>query len=224
MACSRKLLLISVLIAAAATAFAQPVSDGVRASPEDGGTRYWQVAGASRGLYLRATPSTGAPRISSYPAGTILNNLGCQSSDRRVWCDVQEVGGGPRGYVAAEYLVPAVAPHGAVLTGADESAFRAGQGDFDATGKIPCAQYAGQPMAQCDFGVARGGGGDATVVVSKLDGVKRTLFFQLGRAIGADTSQADGYGEFRAEVENDLTTIRVGAERYEIPYAVLFGG
>jgi hypothetical protein len=79
-------------------------------------------------------------------------------------------------------------------------------------------------MGQCDFGVARGGGGDATVVVSKLDGVKRTLFFQLGRAIGADTSQADGYGEFRAEVENDLTTIRVGAERYEIPYAVLFGG
>jgi len=46
----------------------------------------------------------------------------------------------------------------------------------------------------------------------------------MGRPIGADTSQADGYGEFRATKENDLHRIRVGEERYEIPDAVVLGG
>ena len=79
-------------------------------------------------------------------------------------------------------------------------------------------------MSQCAMGVARAGGGDATVIVTKPDGAKRALYFQMGTAIGADTSQADGYGEFSAEKENDLTMIRVGEERYEIPDAVIFGG
>jgi hypothetical protein len=74
------------------------------------------------------------------------------------------------------------------------------------------------------MGVARAGGGDATVIITKPGGAKRALYFQMGTAIGADTSQADGYSEFRAEKENDLSMIRVGDERYEIPDAVLFGG
>jgi hypothetical protein len=36
---------------------------------------------------------------------------------------------------------------------------RAGAGDFDATGQVPCAQPKGQPMAQCNFGVSRAGRG-----------------------------------------------------------------
>jgi hypothetical protein len=43
-------------------------------------------------------------------------------------------------------------------------------------------------------------------------------------AIGADTSEADGYHDFSAEKESDLNLIRVGPERYEIPDAVIFGG
>lgn len=114
-------------------------------------------------------------------------------------------------------------------SGADDEAasdpsVRAGRGDFDATGKVPCAQYAGQPMGQCDFGVSRAGGGTATVVVTKPDGVKRTLFFTKGEFVSADTSQADGYPEYGAEKENDLFMIRVGDERYEIPDAVVWGG
>lgn len=104
------------------------------------------------------------------------------------------------------------------------NATRAGNGDFDATGKIPCAQYAGQPMAQCDFGVSREGNGNATVVITKPDGVTRAIFFINGEANSADTSQADGYGEFQAQREGDLNLIRVGEERYEIPDAVVFGG
>ena len=91
--------------------------------------------------------------------------LGCRLAEGRIWCDVQKLGGGSRGYVAQMYLKPAVSPDGSVATGPDDSALRAGQGKFDATGQIPCRQYAGQPMMQCEFGVARAGGGYATVVI-----------------------------------------------------------
>ncbi|MGA7877173.1 MAG: hypothetical protein WCA08_16050 [Desulfoferrobacter sp.] len=46
----------------------------------------------------------------------------------------------------------------------------------------------------------------------------------MGKPIGTDTSQADGYPEFRATKENDLNLIRIGDECYEIPDAVVLGG
>jgi hypothetical protein len=46
----------------------------------------------------------------------------------------------------------------------------------------------------------------------------------MGKPIGADTSEAAGYSEFRATKENDLLIIRIGDERYEIPDAVVLGG
>jgi hypothetical protein len=201
---------------------AQPAD--VPAAPEDGGPRDWQVIDLSGGLRLREQPSTMARVVSSYAPGTILDNLGCLRAEGRIWCDVQELGGGPRGYVAAEFLRPAVSPDGAMATGPDRSALRAGQGDFDATGKISCAQALAQPMGQCDFGVARAGGGYATVIVARPDGRPRAVYVRHGTAIGVDTSEADPAGEFHATREGDLTLIRVGDERYEIPDAVLFGG
>ena len=107
---------------------------------------------------------------------------------------------------------------------AHDSALRAGQGKFDATGKIPCAQAAGQPMTECEFGVARAGGGYATVVIKRPTGPSRAIFFRMGKPVGADTSQADGYLTLRATKESDLHMIRLGAERYEIPDAVILGG
>jgi len=196
----------------------------VPAAPEDGGPRNWQVTGVSRALNLREQPSVKAKIISSYPPNTILDNLGCQRAEGRTWCDVQQLGGGPRGYVAAAFLKPAVSPDGSVATGPDDSALHAGQGKFDAAGKIPCAQSVGEPMMQCPFGVARAGGGYATIVIQKPDGRSRVIFFRMGKPIGAGTSQADGYPEFGASKENDLHLIRVGEERYEIPDAVALGG
>ena len=105
-----------------------------------------------------------------------------------------------------------------------DAPLRAGQGKFDATGKVPCAQAAGQPMGQCDFGVARAGGGSAAVSVTMPDGRKRMIFFEKGKATGADLSQADGDMSFSAKKEADLYMIRAGKERYEIPEAVVFGG
>ena len=79
-------------------------------------------------------------------------------------------------------------------------------------------------MGQCEFGVARAGGGYATVVIKRPDGRQRIIFFRMGRPIGADTSQADGSPGFRATREGDLNLIRIGNERYEIPDAVVLGG
>jgi hypothetical protein len=212
---------------------AQTAADGTRqgsvgmevpAAPEDGGPRNWTITGVSDGLNLREGPSATAKVIATYAPGTVLDNLGCRSAGGRVWCDVQRLGGGPRGYVAAQFLTPAISPDGSPAMGPDDSALRAGQGDFNATGQIACAQHAGQPMTQCEFGVARAGGGYATVVVTKPDGSKRAIFFRSGVPMGADTSEADGYHEFRAVKESDLNRIRIGDERYEIPDAVPLGG
>ncbi len=196
------------------------------AAPEDGGPRNWKVSGVSGALNLREGPSIRAGIVGTFPPGTILDNLGCQraADEERIFCDVQPLGGGPRGYVAAEFLQPAVSPDGSAATGPDDSALRAGQGQFDASGRIPCSQVRGQPMSECEFGVARAGGGYATVVVTKPDGRNRAIFFRMGIPIGADTSQADGYPEFQATRESDLHLIRIGDERYEIPDAVVLGG
>jgi hypothetical protein len=107
---------------------------------------------------------------------------------------------------------------------ASDATTRAAEGDYDATGQIPCAQFAGQPMGQCDFGVSRASGGTATVVITRPDGSTRALFFIEGKFNSADTSQADGYPEYSAERESDLNLITVGKERYEIPDAVIWGG
>lgn len=105
-----------------------------------------------------------------------------------------------------------------------EDAASGPEGDFDATGQIPCAQAAGQPMGPCKFGVSRDGGGTATVVVTKPDGRTRAIFFVDGTANSADASQAEGDLEFTASREGDLTIVRVGEERYEIPDAAVYGG
>jgi len=202
-------------IAGAGSAAAAP------AAPENGGPRNWEVV---RALNLREQPSTTARVLARYAPGTILDNLGCQSAQGRGWCDVQGFGGGPRGYVAAEYLRPAISPDGSAAMGPDDSALRAGQGRFDASGPLPCAFAAGQPMGQCEFGVARAGGGYATVVVKKPNGRTRAIFFRMGRPIGADVSESEGRLKFSATKDGDVHRIRVGGEHYEIPDAVILGG
>ena len=101
---------------------------------------------------------------------------------------------------------------------------RAGAGKFNATGQLPCARSKGQPMGQCQMGVARAGGGTATVVVTHPDGRKRFIFFEKGKAIGADLSQADGNMNFRSTKRGDVYTIEAGDERYEIVEAFVVGG
>jgi hypothetical protein len=117
-------------------------------------------------------------------------------------------------------------PRAATGAGAQRasSSERAGQGRFDARGPVPCAQSPGQPMGQCEASVARDPGGTATVVVTHPDGRKRFIFFEKGKAIGADLSQADGNMNFRSTKRGDLYLIDAGNERYEIVEAFVFGG
>lgn len=116
------------------------------------------------------------------------------------------------------------AAHAAAPSARASHSERAGLGQFDARGEIPCAEFKGQPMHQCKFQVARGPSGSATVKVNLLSGKTRFITFENGQAMGADLSQADGDMSFKATKESDLYMIRAGQERYEIPEAVVFGG
>ena len=195
-----------------------------KVAPEQGGPRNWQVTVQSGGLNLRAYPSLNASVVSNYPHNTLLDNLGCQSAEGRIWCDVQQLGGGPRGFVASEYLRGAVSPDGSVATGPDDSALRAGQGQFDATGNVPCRLSASEALQQCAFAVARAGGGYATVVIDAAPGTQRTFYFRIGQAIGFSSSEAEGYPPFNASKQGDQHHIQLGEEHYQIPDAVILGG
>jgi hypothetical protein len=94
---------------------------------------------------------------------------------------------------------------------------------FHATGEVPCARHAGQPMGSCRFGVQRLGGDSARVTLFWPDGGSRVLLFEHGKAMGAEPLSGDS-GQFSVERQSDLNIIRNGEERYEIPDAVIFGG
>ena len=79
-------------------------------------------------------------------------------------------------------------------------------------------------MTECAFDVAYAGGGCSTIVIKKSPERSRSIYFRLGKPIGADTSQADGAPEFRATKKGNLNLIRIGKERYEIPDSVILGG
>jgi hypothetical protein len=105
------------------------------------------------------------------------------------------------------------------------SSERAGQGRFDARGPVSCAMRAGESMQECQAAVARDPGGTATIIVTRPDGRTRAIFFEKGKAIGADLSQADGSQHFRAtKSSNGIYKIEAGQEQYEIVDSFVFGG
>jgi hypothetical protein len=94
---------------------------------------------------------------------------------------------------------------------------------YNATEKIPCSVAKDQPTGSCPFSVTREGKGNGIVTITKPDGSTRTIFFENGKAVGADVSQAVP-GEFSAKKEGDMNVIRIGDEHYQIPEAVIPGG
>lgn len=222
MAKSGSVFVLQTALALLAMPGALQAQSEVPAQPENGGPLLFEVKSAS--LNLREEPSTSAAIVTKLNKGTVLNNLGCERRDGRVWCDVQPLGGGPRGYAAASFLAPPISPHGAVAYGPDDTALRAGQGQFDANGPIKCSLRANEALGTCEMGVARIAGGWATVVATHPTGKQRAIYFQNGIAIGADMSQADYTGPFKATKNGDMYRISVGTERYEFPEMVVFGG
>ena len=93
-------------------------------------------------------------------------------------------------------------------------------GGHEASGAIPCAIAAGQPMGSCAFRVSRGTGGTASGWVAMPGGGERYLDFREGQLVGSDP------GTTASHTRNaDLNMVSInGTERYEIPDAVLYGG
>ncbi len=123
----------------------------------------------------------------------------------------------------AKYRLEMIVDGSGVRPGAPAGDAKVPGTNYHATGDIPCSMGAGQPSGSCPFGVSREGSGNGMVTVTKPDGRKRVIFFEKGRATGYDSSQADP-GEFRSSHEGDLTTVRIGNERYEIADALINGG
>jgi hypothetical protein len=201
-------------------------ADGLQGGPD-----YWEVTGVTSALNIRTAPSASATVAGQVRRREVLRNGGCRMAEGRRWCQVETLGR-PRivGWAAGEYLRESAYQGGGTATELPETppsggtAERAGRGDFDATGPIRCRQRVSQAMRDCPMGVARAPGGEATVVVTRPDGSKRTLFFQGGAFLSADTSQADGYPAYSATRGADGFVVQVGEERYEIFDAVVFGG
>lgn len=173
---------------------------------------------------MHASPARDSAVAGMLADGAILANLGCAPNDGLVWCKVRPLQDRSRGYVAADFLQPARGPDGSVPMGTDDSAVRAGRGDFDASGSLACAQNRAEPMGRCTFGVARSSGGDATIVVTFSNGFRRLLFFAHGRFIsGNATMSGNGFDtDWRREGERHI--IRVDDQRYTLRHAEVFGG
>lgn len=209
-------LLVSGAAGAAVPIFAAKCPNGVTADSNTKGQVYvsgkvaklinrpdGQVTAQSAGVYVDITPrGDQPPRITSTGRDKTV-----------VECEV------------VAFKAPDGAAAGAPPAGREPSSARAGRGQFDATGPVGCAERPGQPMGQCPMGVARDGGGSATVVVTRPDGRKRAIFFDKGKAVSADLSQADGNMNFRAtKSAAGIYLIDAGNERYEFPESVVFGG
>jgi hypothetical protein len=96
----------------------------------------------------------------------------------------------------------------------------AGTTPGNASARIPCAAFIGQPMMSCLANVVREGRGDATLRITLPGQGKRTIFFRNGRPVSSDSPRP------LTSVRNrDLTIIRIGgSERYEVPDAFILGG
>ena len=88
-----------------------------------------------------------------------------------------------------------------------------------ATGTLNCKQARAQPYFPCPFEALRQGDGAATVSITFPDGTVRTITYKSGKVESTNGPEA-----FTVEKIEDLATIRIGNESYEIVDAVPFGG
>lgn len=190
-------------------------------SADMGGPRRWVVAPA--GLTVQSQPSSNAPPVAALAKGTLLANHGCHTVDGDVWCEVRPTPRGARGFAIKAALAPARGPDGRVPMGPDDSARRAGKGDFDARGRIACAQEEGEPLGDCTVGVARSGGGDATAIVTFANGFSRALYFTHGAFVSANATMSGNGTDTDWRKAGGIHRIRVEDQRYELSDGLILG-
>ena len=198
-------------------------ADGLQGGPD-----FWRVTGvgANDRLNVRAAPSSGARSLARVANGASLRNLGCRMAEGGRWCRVETLGGASvTGWASGRFLMEGAGPGAAAApAGAPAGDALVPGTRFHATGPLPCARHAGQPMAQCQFGVVRRAGRSATVTIFWPDGGSRVIDFEAGQPVSFDRSSADGDARLSVEMNADLFMIRIGAQRFEIPEAVIAGG
>ncbi|MEP4365087.1 MAG: hypothetical protein ABJQ53_17100 [Roseibium sp.] len=155
--------------------------------------------------------------------GAILSNMGCAPAADKLWCKVRPLESREKGYALAEFLVPAKGPDGIIPMGVDDSKHRAVKRKFDAKGRISCAQEQGQTMGKCRVAIARGVGGDATAVVTFLNGFSRKLTFVHGEFMKANSTMSGSGTDTDWSLTDGLHSIRVDDQRYELPDSLIFG-
>lgn len=185
----------------------------VAAGPSIFDAGYLSVVGVSDALNIRAEPTTSAPVVTRLRSGTVVRNSGCEQRPDRAWCQVTLIDSSTtQGWAAGEYLEAATA------------GLRASQSVYDQIGRLSCTQVAGEPVSDCEFGLARDNDGTIVLAVFGEGGFKRYLTFQNGVFAFADVSQAGGAFDAVAEVDSDVHFVSVGVERYEVPDGVVSGG
>lgn len=100
---------------------------------------------------------------------------------------------------------------------------RARRGDFDAEGKVFCAQERGQSLSVCEAAVARGDAGDAAVAVTFGNGFTRYLFFDDGRFVRASTTMSGSGKDIDFGLIEGIYKLRVDDQRFEIPSDFVLG-
>lgn len=128
-----------------------------------------------------------------------------------------------RGETAKFDLTVEIGAGGGASQGSSEDALVPGT-DFNATGQIPCARNAGQPMGQCDFGVKREGNGNGSITVFWPDGGNRVIFFEMNTPSSYDESEADGGAKMTVDANDDIFTVKIGDQRFELFEAIMAGG
>jgi hypothetical protein len=183
-----------------------------------GGPDWWKVTLVAPGsdLKIHSGPHARYPVISQAANGELAQNRGCRMTGLDRWCKVRLQGSGQQGWVAGRLLTEAAAPEAAAVPEGGP----VGNGTpFDATGEVLCAVVEGQPMRPCPFGVVRDGPGNAGVWIALGEGRERAILFEGGVPVSADSPDPISF-----EKTDDTFSVRVGAERFDIPEAVISGG
>lgn len=185
----------------------------IPSAARDSAADYYRVEVGRATLNIRAAPTTEADVLVRWTTGTIVRNLGCREEPDRVWCAVERpVRDGVRGWAAQDYLRQTRPPERARWAGEAIVAATAPH----ANRQVTCALAPDAPMIACEFGVVRGGSGNAIVVVRRPDGEQRTIEFEEGVPVASDA------GLISVRRSGAVTELAIGAfERYAVPDAVV---